>query len=42
MIFLKGNERMNIVKFLGVSLLVLGLVACGDKSEEAPAPEATE
>jgi len=33
---------MNIVKFLRVSLLVLGLVACGDKSEEAPAPEATE
>ena len=33
---------MNIVKLLGVSLLVLGLVACADKSEEAEAPEATE
>ena len=35
---------MNIVRLLGVSLLVLGLVACAEKSEEseAPASEATE
>tara|TARA_B110000444_G_scaffold257423_1_gene295782 strand:+ start:345 stop:698 length:354 start_codon:yes stop_codon:yes gene_type:complete len=31
---------MNIIKLLGVSVLILGLAACGDKSEEAAAPEA--
>lgn len=29
---------MNIIKLLGVSVLILGLAACGDKSEEAATP----
>jgi hypothetical protein len=33
---------MNFIKLLSVSVLVLGLVACAEKSEEAAAPEAGE